>query len=66
MQEGSPIEAKGTLGIHWYPLANNQELNAPDSVLRLAEGYRLVMTEDDNRFDYKIYYVEKEDDNNPT
>lgn len=42
-----------------YPLASNEELNAPDSVLRLAQGYRLVMVEDDNRNDYKTYHIEE-------
>lgn len=48
-----------------YPLASNEELNVPDSVLRLAQGYRLVMVEDVNRDDFKTYYVEREDDYSP-
>lgn len=44
-----------------YPLASNVELNVPDSVLRLAQGYQLVMIEDDSRLGYKRYHVERED-----
>lgn len=38
-----------------YPLANNVEMNAPDSVIRLREGYHIVTTEDDET--HRSYYV---------
>lgn len=38
-----------------YPLANNEELNAPDSVIRLREGYQLVATKDKDH--HRVYYI---------
>lgn len=40
-----------------YPLANNEELNAPDSVIRLAEGYHLVGIKEHPT--HNTYYIEK-------
>lgn len=38
-----------------YPLANNEELNAPDSVIRLHEDYHLESVEEHDG--YNVYYV---------
>lgn len=41
-EKGHLIRLRKHLEAIGYPLASNDELNAPDSVLRLAEGYTLV------------------------
>ncbi|AHK11879.1 hypothetical protein CHOED_019 [Vibrio phage CHOED] len=38
-----------------YPLASNEELNAPDSVIRLQSSYHLVATKDVEH--HRVYYV---------
>lgn len=45
-----------------YPLASNEELNAPDSVIRLQEGYHLVGIK--KRDDHNTYYVRKDNEQN--
>lgn len=40
-----------------YPLSSNEEINAPDSVIRLQEGYHLVGVK--KREDHNTYYVRK-------
>lgn len=40
-----------------YPLGSNEEINAPDSVIRLRDGYHLVNIE--YHSDYNVYYVEQ-------
>jgi hypothetical protein len=38
-----------------YPLANNVELNSPDSVIRLRDGYHIVNIEDGET--HRHYFV---------
>ena len=40
-----------------YPLGSNEEINAPDSVIRLRDGYHLVNIE--YHSDHNIYTVEQ-------
>lgn len=51
------VELRKYLESIGYPLANNEELNVPDSVIRLQEGYHLVDVE--YYQDHNVYTVER-------
>lgn len=56
-EKGHLLRLRAHLVAIGYPLAANEEFNAPDSVLRLAEGYTLVGVEDKPSSHHKTYYV---------
>lgn len=56
-EKGHLLRLRKHLEAIGYPLASNEELNVPDSVLTLREGYTLVAVEDNPKSHHKTYYV---------